>query len=569
MVTQPGEYKGELMRQRWPISSEQLLLLTSLFFTVALNWTFFERIYNYLNTLPETNPLFWLAIPVAVFTVFYFLLSLFLVPGIARFLLALVILGSALVSLLSVRYGIIFDYTMIDNFIETDSAEAKTYFNLFNVSYVLLLGVVPTILMLRTHIIYRPLKQELTRRSFGVLTSIIVFAVIAGLFYKDFAATGRNNEHVHQYLVPNQMVYSIGKYITKNFVRNELPYKDLTAGTVHTHKGAYPELMVLVLGETARASNFSWNGYSRDTNRYTKAAGFMNMGNVTACGTATAYSVPCMFSLLDRENYSADAASHQSNILDIVRAADFDVRWIENNSSCKGVCRQSEMVKIPTDASDPLCDGEYCFDEVLVQAIERTLAEPLERDTLIVLHMIGSHGPTYYRRYPKQFREFTPDCPRSDIQNCNTEQIVNSYDNTILYTDYVLEQISRQLTRERPKQPSVLLYISDHGESLGEHGLYLHGMPYQLAPEEQRTVPELLWLSEGYLAEHDLSSDCLSQSAFEHHASHDNLSYTILGLLGIESRVYAPELDLAGPCMRMHKHVSTSVTPTPSSEDRS
>lgn len=557
------------MRQRWPISSDRLLLLLSLFFTAALNWTFFARVYGYLTTLPETNPLFWLAIPVAVFAVFYFLLSLFLLPGIARFLLALVILGSALVSLLGVRYGIIFDYTMIDNFIETDSAEAKTYFNLFNVSYVLLLGVVPAILMLSTHIIYRPFKQELMRRSLGVMGSIIVFAAIAGLFYKDFAATGRNNEHVHQYLVPNQMVYSVSKYVAKNLVLSELPYQDLTAGAVHAQKDAYPELMVLVLGETARASNFSWDGYSRDTNRYTKAAGFMNVGNVAACGTATAYSVPCMFSLLDREHYSADAATHQSNILDVVRAAGFDVRWIENNSGCKGVCRQSEMVKIPTDASDPLCDGEYCFDEVLVRELDRILAEPLKRDTLIVLHMIGSHGPTYYRRYPEQFREFTPDCPRSDIQNCSTEQIVNAYENTILYTDYVLAQISRRLTETRSQQPSVLLYISDHGESLGEHGLYLHGMPYQLAPEEQRTVPELLWLSDGYLTEHDLSSNCLSQLASERKASHDNVSHTVLGLLGIESPVYSPDLDLAAPCMKMHEHASTPVTPTPSSEDRS
>lgn len=441
---------------------------------------------------------------------------------------------------------------MIDNFIETDTAEAKTYFNLFNIIYVLLLGVLPALAVLNTRITYRPIKHEILRRGLGMVTSVVVFGAIAGLFYKDFAATGRNNEHVHQYLVPNQMVYSVGKYIAKNFVITELPYQDLTAGAVHAHKEASPEFMVLVLGETARASNFSWDGYSRDTNRFTEAAGFINVGNVAACGTATAYSVPCLFSFLDREHYSADAAAHQSNILDVVRAAGFDVRWIENNSGCKGVCRQSEVVKIPTDASDPLCDGEYCFDEVLVREVDKLMDKPLEKDTLVVLHMIGSHVPTYYRRYPDQFREYTPDCPRSDIQNCTTEQIVNAYDNTILYTDFVLAKISQRLSEARPGQPSVLLYISDHGESLGEHGLYLHGMPYQLAPEEQRTVPELLWLSDGYLLAHEFSADCLHRMAEARHASHDNVSHTVLGLLGIKSPLYAPDLHLAGPCTKTH-----------------
>lgn len=557
------------MRNRWSISSSRLLLLLSLFFTAALNWTFFDRVFSYLATLPELHPMFWAAIPLAVFTVFYFLLSLFVVPGVARFLLALIILCSALVSLLGVRYGIIFDYTMIDNFVETDSAEAKTYFNLFNVGYVLLLGVLPASLMLKTRVMYRPIKQELVQRALGMTTSVIVFAAIAGLFYKDFAATGRNNEHVHQYLVPNQMIYSVGKYIAKNFLISEPRYQDLTRGAVHAHKDAAPELMVLVLGETARAANFSWDGYDRNTNRYTQSAGFINVGSVTACGTATAYSVPCMFSFLTHEHYSAAAAAHQSNLLDLVRASGFDVRWIENNSGCKGVCRPSETIEIATDTNDPLCDGEYCFDEVLLRELEKLTANPLERDTLIVLHMIGSHGPTYYRRYPEEFRQYTPDCARSDIQNCSTEQIVNAYDNTILYTDYLLAELAKSLSKTRPDAPSLLLYISDHGESLGEHGLYLHGMPYQIAPEEQRTVPELLWLSEEYLREHELSTECLHEVAVERHASHDNLSHTVLGLLGIESPVYASELDLVEPCIEIHHHASVTLPRHAATETRS
>ena len=530
------------------LTSRQFLIALSLFFTCALNFPFFAKVYGYLWSLPQQHWLFWLAIPVAVFALFYFLLSLFLLPKIDRGLMALLVLGSAVVSYTEYSFGVIFDHTMIDNFAETNVAEAKTYFNPSAVFYVSLLGILPALLLLKIRISYASLGGEVVSRGVGMLVALAVFAAIAGSFYKDFASTGRNNQHVHQYLVPNQLIYSVSKFAALKLKGPSTPFKDLTEEVKHAHQFKTPELLVLVLGETARAQNFSWDGYQRDTNHYTRERDFVNVGAVESCGTATAVSVPCMFSFLTKKQYSNADSKNQSNLLDVVSAAGFDVIWIDNNNGCKGVCNRVPHRQIPTNESNPKCDGNYCYDSVLIDALAQQLTTPIERDTLIVLHMIGSHGPTYFRRYPPEFRHFVPDCPRSDIQNCSEEEIINTYDNTVLYSDYVLAKSSELIERARPDSPSMVLYISDHGESLGEHGLFLHGMPYGLAPVEQKTVPELIWFSKVLYSEWQLDSECLRRLPEQNQHSQDNLSHTVLGLLNIAAPIYDAQLDDISPC---------------------
>jgi len=277
------------------ISSRHFLIAISLFFTAALNVPFFSKIYGYLWSLPEQHWLFWLALPAAVFAVFYILLSALLIPKIDRWLMALLILGSAVISYTEISFGIMFDHTMIDNFAQTTPAEAKTYINPFAFIYVGLLGVVPAWLVLRVKIQYAQWSQELLGRLGRIFIALLVFGIIAGGFYKDFASTGRNNRQVHQYLVPNQLLYSVGKFAYLHFKEPQAPFQDLTANVNHTHSFKEPELLVLVLGETARAQNFSWNGYPRQTNRYTQNHNFFCLGAVESCGTATGVSVPCMF----------------------------------------------------------------------------------------------------------------------------------------------------------------------------------------------------------------------------------------------------------------------------------
>ena len=160
---------------------------------------------------------------------------------------------------------------------------------------------------------------------------------------------------------------------------------------------------------------------------------------------------------------------------------------------------------------------------------------------LVVLHTMGSHGPAYYKRYPDSFEVFTPTCQTNQLNECNDEEINNAYDNTIIYTDYVLSKLISVLEKNTKVDESAMFYISDHGESLGENGLYLHGMPYFIAPDEQKKVAALMWFNEGLSQSLDIDS---IKEKIEVPLSHDNLIHTLLGFMSIETKVYQRNMDI-------------------------
>ena len=171
----------------------------------------------------------------------------------------------------------------------------------------------------------------------------------------------------------------------------------------------------------------------------------------------------------------------------------------------------------------------------------------VDRNTVFVLHMIGNHGPAYFRRYPPQFRRFLPDCETAELRDCTRQQVVNSYDNAILYTDHVLASVIGTLQDAPQRLDSAMIYVSDHGESLGEHGLYLHGIPYSIAPELQKHVPMVVWLSRPMSASGDVNVACLRSRAHEA-LSHDNLFHSVLGLMDVRTAAYLPARDIFDGC---------------------
>jgi lipid A ethanolaminephosphotransferase len=201
-------------------------------------------------------------------------------------------------------------------------------------------------------------------------------------------------------------------------------------------------------------------------------------------------------------------------------------------------------IDIPTAVSE-LCDGKYCFDEALLVPLKHKLANLSQANTLIVLHMMGSHGPTYFKRYPNKFKQFTPTCDRSDIQNCTSEQLINTYDNTIAYSDFVNAHVIEQLKSLPSNIDKQFLYVSDHGESLGEGGAYLHGFPYRFAPSTQTHVPLYMWADEH---NQRITADCLTRLNTTSASSHDHIFHTLLNLVGINSQVYQAPLDLLASC---------------------
>ena len=531
----------QLFTQKWHVSYSQFVWLVSLYLVIAFNGLFLFNTLEAASKPEHVNWLFIASVPFFLLALTAMVLSWLSLITFVKPVLLTSIVVSSLLFYATLNYGVIFDKSMLQNILETNTGEAFSYLNVQVIAFITVLGVLPAYLFCRFKIVG---NFRVRLKSFTLLnvTAFIAVAVIAVPFYKDYASVGRNNRQLTSYITPFAFYTAGYKYLRDNYFYPPLPFKVLDK-TPYLLAKQQSSLTIMVVGETARAANFSLQGYDKPTNQYTPKLGVKYFSDVSSCGTATAISVPCMFSRLDRNHYDSRIAQSQENALDIIQRSGVEVTWIDNNSSCKGVCARVNSQTVEPTKSNPLCDGRYCFDEVLVEALAAKLAKSHAKHQLIVLHMIGSHGPTYYRRYPEKDSKFLPDCPRSDIQNCSTEQLTNTYDNTIAYTDLVLSKLIK-LLQNSPADDKALLYVSDHGESLGEKGLYLHGFPYALAPKEQTHVPMLFWSNK--LA-NTRFNQCIEQQR-NHAFSHDNIFDTLLGLTHIQSTEYRPEQDIFNTC---------------------
>jgi lipid A ethanolaminephosphotransferase len=529
----------------------KLVLILAFAFAFILNWSILIHFYTILSTLEHFKLGFAISIPLVLVAA----LNVVFMPFSFKYLLkpffVLMFLLGSLASYAMIRYRVLFDYGMIQNIFETNPGEASAYLNPTLLFWLLLTGVVPSLLLLRTEIIYPASGwRGLGQRLLSMTISLVLVAGVAALYYQDYASVGRNNPTLNREIVPANFVYGTFKYVKNTYLTKREPFATLGEDARQVVRGDKPTLLFLAIGETARSSNYALNGYDRPTNPFTEQEpGLVSFRHVSSCGTATAVSVPCMFSNMTRKTFDGSKASNSEGLLDVVQHAGVSVFWKENDGGCKGVCdRVPNMVADPKLNPD-FCRGETCFDEVLLKNLDQEIAQ-MKGDKLIGFHLIGSHGPTYYLRYPDAQRFFTPDCPRSDIENCSNEELLNTYDNTIRYTDYVIAKLIAKLKHYEQDYNVGLIYLSDHGESLGAMGLYLHGTPYKFAPDDQTKVPMLSWFSPGFLAHKGIDMGCLKQAAASKRYSQDNLFHSVLGLLGISTRVYDPVLDIFATCRR-------------------
>ncbi|MGY8900911.1 MAG: phosphoethanolamine transferase [Paraglaciecola sp.] len=531
------------------LTTNQLVIYTCVYITLVLNFPFLSKTAVVVTALESYNLFFLLSVPIFLLALSIFIQCFLSFRWLTKPLLILLVLLSSVIFYSTVTYGIVFDYGMIQNTVETDTAEALSYFNFSAIMFFLFFGLVPSLLIVKVKLTYSSFVGELLARIKLLSGSVGVVFLIAIVFYSNYASVGRNNRDLVGYLTPYALIDSTVKYLQKNYFFPPLKFTLLDTNPIMFNQNTTKHVTVLVLGETARSQSFSLNGYHKPTNQFTEKLGVASFKNVSSCGTATAVSVPCMFSRLDKENYDKRLANAQQNVVDIIQLAGADVLWISNNNgSCKGVCNRIKSIQIPTKKSDPLCDGEYCFDEVLLRPLKQKLATLTYEDTLIVLHMIGSHGPTYYKRYPDKNRIFIPDCQRSDIQNCSEEELTNTYDNTIAYTDFVLAKVIGELnTLSKFKNVETsMIYISDHGESLGESGIFLHGLPYAFAPREQTHVPLIYWADPSHQSNR---VDCANKFRNKK-ISHDNIFDFLLGEMSVDSTIFKMQNNPLNQCER-------------------
>lgn len=446
-------------------------------------------------------------------------------------------------------YGAIMNKDMMRNVLQTDPAEVGGLINFDLLGHVVLLGVVPAVLVWRVALPSSSWRAQLTQRAcFGVAALALCVACLFACS-ANYAVFFREYKPIRFSLSPVAPIASIAGLLSRENARDaRQPLLD-PAGNVHRIAAAQakPLVLFLVIGETARAANFQLGGYPRATNpRLQNLDGLAYFDHATSCGTSTAISVPCMFSHLPRGRFDVDEADGYANLLDSLAKADFDVEWRDNNAGCKGVCARVAQINYAEQSGRTGCPNSYCYDEIMLTDLQARLAT-LQRDSVIVFHGIGSHGPAYWQRYPPQFETFKPACRSNQLQHCTPEEIVNAYDNSIVYTDYVISRQIALLQASADRIDSVLIYASDHGESLGEQGIYLHGMPYSFAPRTQKEVPMLIWASRGYAERTGLQVDCVRARSSEP-VSHDNLYHTVLGAMEVRNAVYDSALDVLAAC---------------------
>ena len=440
----------------------------------------------------------------------------------------------------------------IQNMMQTNIAEARDTWSLRLVVWVIGMIILPILVILKVRLKPESGVRQVLKKIMASLVSLILIGGLLFIFYVDFAAIFRENRELKGMISPQNMIAASVSYYKKKAPKENLPlvYYGEDAQVSHPPKGA-PKLMVLVVGETARAENFSLNGYAKETNPKLSKQDILNFSQVSSCGTATAVSVPCMFSGMPRVDYDERLASHREGLLDIAKRAGYQVTWIDNNSSCKGTCDRIGEYKIPESIKQKWCKDGECLDDILIDSLKaylETIPKDDTRPQLVVLHQMGSHGPAYYKRAPEAFRVFKPTCDTNAIQGCTQEALINTYDNTLLYTDYVLDSLINTLKNTTQYQTG-LWYLSDHGESTGESGMYLHGAPYAIAPSQQTHVPMLMWFSSAWQQQATKQIKCLAQQS-KNKLSQDNLFPTMLSLLDIKTKVINPKDDMLQTCSK-------------------
>lgn len=519
----------------------RLNLLVALWVTLSCNLIFFKKLY-WLN--PAASIGFMLASVLLVWAYLNLVLQLLCWGKLGKPLLSLFMLLSTSAAYCMYSFGVGIDVGQVQNLLETDLKEATALFSLGALVFFAAV-LFPALYLIWSAPNQQTLGQNLRGQSLSVLLSIAVIGLVAAIYYVDYASLFRENRTLRDYLAPHNVMNGLKKYYQQHQPLQVVPFQHYATDAQRRSPEVQtkPTLMVVVLGETARAESFGLGGYPRNTTPQLSQRQVLYFDQVSACGTSTAASVPCLFSGMQRAEYDDTLAKHREGLLDILQRVGYQVAWIDNNSGCKGACDRVSSVALLEAAKPTWCAGrDYCLDEILVETLADYLSRQPVADRVIVLHQIGSHGPSYYQRYPQQMTTFKPTCDSNAIQNCDRQALINSYDNSIVYTDHVLSRLIDQLATDTRYQSS-LLYLSDHGESTGENGLYLHGAPYVFAPSQQTHVPMLAWFSSEFTRQHSEKIRCLRQ---KQHAklSHDYFFHTVLGLSQVNTTAKVARLDL-------------------------
>ncbi len=541
------------LRQIKSISLARFNLLLAIWLGLVLNFAFYQKIHQ---LTPYTNlkaGALLAATVLVVISLYNLVLQWLNWKWNVKILASVLIILGGFSAYFVNSLGVVITPDQIQNMLQTDAREVRDLWSVRLLIWTLVFVVLPLCIVWMLNIQPASFGRQLWHKSLSSLLSAVLILGLLFCFYVDYAAIFREHRDLKGMISPQNSIASTVSYYKKKVPKANLPlipYGEDAHLLQQAQIQKQPKLMVLVVGETARAESFALNGYARNTNPELGELAVINFSQVSSCGTATAVSVPCMFSGMSRQHYDEQLASHREGLLDIAQRAGYQVTWIDNNSGCKGACDRVQQYQIPAQLKQKWCDaaGE-CFDEILVDSLKDYLAH-LDKNNLksqlIVLHQMGSHGPAYFKRSKAPYQPFQPTCNSNAIQGCSAEELKNSYDNSIVYTDHVLAQVIETLKQQSQYQTG-FWYLSDHGESTGEHGLYLHGAPYSMAPTQQTHVPMLMWFSQDWMQQNAQQVSCLKAQT-KQARSQDHLFPSLLSLLDVKTQVAEVKNDMLAQC---------------------
>lgn len=492
-----------------------LCAVISLFTLIAYHYPLFELVVNNIeggiNGVIITGGLGVLMLATN-FMMSY--IVLYALRGAGRWIVGLSFIADAVTLYFINTYDVLITDAMMGNFFNTRYSEASGFFSWMAVLYVVLLGLLPCIYTVSRKIDYGSAKMFGSRVGIALATMVAMVAININ----NFTWIDRNATQLGSLLMPWSYTVNTIRYYNAEKRRNQKEIALPDATIENTDR----EVVVLIIGESARRENFSLYGYHKKTNPLLETADITAL----AATSAATYTTAGVKAILDHK-----PTDKLYEILpNYLNRAGVDVIWRTNNWGEPPVHIEQYQKVADLKALYPEADERY--DAILLEGLAEIIESSSSDKQLIVLHTNTSHGPTYNTKYPAEFEHFTPVCTTVEMAKAVPAELMNAYDNSILYTDYIIYS-TIEILRNIESRNCCLLYISDHGESLGENNLYMHGVPMALAPKEQIEIPFIIWSSDKQMRVKKLED-----------AGHYNIFHTVLDFLDVSSPIYDPQMTV-------------------------
>jgi len=492
-------------------------LIVSFLNLILYHYPFYKFVYSIIDIKTLNGVL--LLISLLVLTIFLnalvFYIGVQLLRKVGKWLLVLFFIINAVAVYFINTYSVIIDKSMIGNVLNTNYEEASSFFSITFLIYLIFLGIIPSVVLLKIKVKYTNFKR------FGVQVALTLVFILALIYANstNWLWIDKNSKKLGALVMPWSYVVNTSRYYHSKNKKNKeqilLPDATVTDST--------KSVVVLVIGESARSANFSLYGYEKNTNPELEE---INDLHVYPAESAATYTTEGIKAILEHKKtgklYEILPNYLYRNGFEVIWRS---TNWGEPTVRIKNYLKKDELIKSYNQEG-------FEYDEILLHGLKDEILNSENNKILIVLHTSTSHGPAYYKKYPPEFNQFTPVCKSVELAKCTQQELINAYDNTILYTDHILAALIEELKQVQEYNTS-MIFISDHGESLGEKNLYMHGIPLSIAPKEQYEIPFIVWASDDTLEFKE--SKMLSQ----HHVFH-----TVLDLLKIDSPVYDENMSI-------------------------